>query len=95
MAGTIRSFTVAGWATSGLAAPDELLEAQLASWLERYEYQAAPSLTLGTPGTGLSVRIYKANPAGYEGHAFLAAVGLTAAYEMVLIKDPGALIEFL
>ena len=94
MAGTIRSYTVAGWAISGLAAPDVMQEPQLSSWLQRYQYFTDPRLTLGTPGAGFSVRVFKADQP-YEAHDFVVVVGLGSDNELIMVKDPGALVELL
>ncbi|MBV9469434.1 MAG: hypothetical protein JO316_01270 [Abitibacteriaceae bacterium] len=95
MASSIRSFTVAGWGSAGLAAPDDMQESKLATWLERYQYQAEPCLTLGTPGTGFSVRVYRAELGGGYDHDFALALGLTQNVEIILTKDAGSLTDLL
>lgn len=94
MASSVRSFTVAGWGSSGIASPADMQEPHLKAWLTRYSYATTPSLTFGTPGSGLSVRVYRADGGGAD-HEFAAALGLNEYSEVMLIKEVGALTDFL
>lgn len=94
MASSVRSFSVAGWGSAGIASPADMQEPQLKAWLTRYNYATAPSLTFGTPGTGLSVRVYRADGGGYD-HDFAIALNLNEYAEVMLVKEVGALTDFL